>query len=90
MQDFLWRFFPNVAAKAADKKSHDPYCTYADVGLQLFTSSLFLAAAFAGLAGSTSTRCSSVQSGTIKTKSSPRECLVCRHLVMVRCRKGVL
>lgn len=59
MQNFLERFFPRVAAQSADhaaNASSDAYCTYTDVNLQLFTSSLFLAAAFAGLAGSYSTR----------------------------------
>lgn len=58
MDNFLQKFFPNVAQQAqthTDQKT-DAYCTYSDIRLQLFTSSLFLAAAFAGLAGSFTTR----------------------------------
>ena len=61
MPNFLARFFPHVAAQSAahaSNASSNAYCTYTDANLQLFTSSLFLAAAFAGLAGSFSTRCS--------------------------------
>jgi hypothetical protein len=60
MDNFLQRFFPEVAAQSsahASNASSDAYCTYTNPYLQLFTSSLFLAAAFAGLAGSYSTRC---------------------------------
>ena len=59
MDNFLLRFFPKVAAQAASgsSTSTDAYCTYSDQNLQAFTSSLFLAAAFAGLLGSFSTRC---------------------------------
>ena len=58
MDNFLEKFFPHVAAqaKAGNETGGDAYCTYSDTGLQLFTSSLFLAAAFAGLAGSWTTR----------------------------------
>lgn len=58
MDNFLVRFFPKVAeqAKMGSSTSTDAYCTYSDQNLQAFTSSLFLAAAFAGLAGSYSTR----------------------------------
>ena len=59
MDNFLLRFFPRVAAqaKSGSSTSTDAYCTYSDQNLQAFTSSLFLAAAFAGLAGSYFTRC---------------------------------
>lgn len=59
MDNFLEKFFPHVAAQAKSDSGSgtDAYCTYSDTGLQLFTSSLFLAAAFAGLAGSYTTRC---------------------------------
>lgn len=59
MDNFLEKFFPVVAeqAKAHSDVKTDAYCTYSNIDLQLFTSSLFLAAAFAGLAGSFTTRC---------------------------------
>ncbi len=58
MDSFLQRFFPHVAAQAKHgaEEGADAYCTYSDIGLQMFTSSLFLAAAFAGLLGSYTTR----------------------------------
>ena len=58
MVPFLRLFFPTVAAQvlSGGSTSTNAYCTYADQGLQAFTSSLFLAAAFAALAGSWSTR----------------------------------
>ncbi|BDA43832.1 Sugar transport protein MST3 [Coccomyxa sp. Obi] len=65
MDNFLQKFFPHVAAQAEHgaEEGADAYCTYSDVGLQMFTSSLFLAAAFAGLVGSYTTR----KWGRIKT-----------------------
>jgi MFS family permease len=45
-------FFPHMAAHAASAKASDPFCKYDDHMLQLFTSSLFLAAAIAAMFGS--------------------------------------
>ncbi len=75
MDSFLKRFFPHVAAQeeAGSSSGGDAYCTYSDVGLQLFTSSLFLAAAFAGLAGSFTTRCSPP---SLIVAAAPHACLI--------------
>ena len=54
-QNFLERFFPAVANKT-ENHSGDKWCTYNDAGLQMFTSSLFLAACVAGLVASPITR----------------------------------
>ena len=54
-QTFLERFFPAVANKT-ESHSGDKWCTYNDAGLQMFTSSLFLAACVAGLVASPITR----------------------------------
>lgn len=51
MDDFLEKFFPHVYAKKHLVKE-DNYCKYADHGLQLFTSSLYLAAIVSSLIAS--------------------------------------
>ena len=43
MDDFLQKFFPKVYVKKHEVKE-DNYCKFDDQGLQLFTSSLYLAA----------------------------------------------
>lgn len=55
MDNFLKLFFPKVASQT-EGGSADKWCTYNDAGLQMFTSSLFLAACVAGLAASPITR----------------------------------
>ena len=55
MDNFLQLFFPHVASKT-EGGSADKWCTYNDAGLQMFTSSLFLAACIAGLVASPITR----------------------------------
>ncbi len=55
MDNFLQLFFPKVA-RQTEGGSADKWCTYNDAGLQMFTSSLFLAACIAGLAASPITR----------------------------------
>jgi hypothetical protein len=59
MDSFLEKFFPEVALQSqahASGEQTDAYCTYANINLQLFTSSLFLAAAVSGILGSFTTR----------------------------------
>jgi sugar porter (SP) family MFS transporter len=54
---FLEKFFPAVArATEAGVDANSAYCKYDNQGLQLFTSSLFLAGAFASLVASFTTR----------------------------------
>lgn len=54
---FLEKFFPVVArATEAGVDANSAYCKYDNQGLQLFTSSLFLAGAFASLIASYTTR----------------------------------
>ena len=55
MDNFLRRFFPHVASQTESGHA-DKWCTYNDAGLQMFTSSLFLAACIAGLVASPITR----------------------------------
>ena len=55
MDNFLQLFFPEVASQS-QSGSADKWCTYNNAGLQMFTSSLFLAACIAGLAASPITR----------------------------------
>ena len=55
MENFLRLFFPHVATQS-EEGSTNKWCTYNDAGLQMFTSSLFLAACLAGLAASPITR----------------------------------
>ncbi|KAL2487007.1 Sugar transport protein 13 [Abeliophyllum distichum] len=43
MDDFLKKFFPVVFRKAKEKGANSNYCKYDNQGLQLFTSSLYLA-----------------------------------------------
>ncbi|KAL2508880.1 Sugar transport protein 13 [Forsythia ovata] len=43
MDDFLKKFFPVVYRKAKEKGANSNYCKYDNQGLQLFTSSLYLA-----------------------------------------------
>ncbi|XXG64162.1 hypothetical protein AAC387_Pa05g2189 [Persea americana] len=51
MDDFLEKFFPHVFAKKHIAKENN-YCKYDDQGLQLFTSSLYLAAIVSSLLAS--------------------------------------
>lgn len=52
MPAFLETFFPNVIAakERASAQVSSPYCQFDDMVLQLWTSSMFLAGAFAGIA----------------------------------------
>lgn len=52
----LQEFFPNVIAakESASAMTSSPYCQFDDMILQLWTSSMFLAGAFAGKKNSTS------------------------------------
>lgn len=56
MNDFLEKFFPAVYRKKNEIKDNDPYCKYDNQGLQLFTSSLYLAGLVATFFASYSTR----------------------------------
>jgi MFS family permease len=59
MDDFLREFFPAVLEKKTrtrEVKETSNYCKYDDQGLQLFTSSLYLAALVATLLASYTTR----------------------------------
>ncbi|XP_077254185.1 sugar transport protein MST4-like [Tasmannia lanceolata] len=57
MPDFLSKFFPVVYNRVEDKKAHDSnYCKYDNQGLQLFTSSLYLAGLTATFFASYTTR----------------------------------
>ncbi|KAI3830605.1 hypothetical protein MKX03_016437 [Papaver bracteatum] len=51
MDDFLLKFFPHVYAKKLRAKENN-YCKFDDQFVQLFTSSLYLAALFASFVGS--------------------------------------
>lgn len=51
MDDFLIKFFPTVYERKLHAKE-DNYCKYDDQSLQLFTSSLYLAALFSSFAAS--------------------------------------
>ena len=66
MPDFLAKFFPDIAA--AQQAGPVPsaarqvqYCLFDDQGLQLFTSSLYLAGTASTLAGSYTSRCGVVR-----------------------------
>lgn len=50
MPTFLETFFPSVIAakERASAQTSSPYCQFDDMILQLWTSSMFLAGAFAG------------------------------------------
>ncbi|CAN0903413.1 Sugar transport protein 1 [Linum grandiflorum] len=52
MGPFLRKFFPKVYAKQAANKSRNQYCKFDDVGLTMFTSSLYLAALASSLVAS--------------------------------------
>lgn len=56
MDDFLKKFFPAVHEKAQDPGLNSNYCKYDDQGLQLFTSSLYLAGLTATFFASYTTR----------------------------------
>ncbi len=57
MPAFLEKFFPNVYHHTQDAGHGDSaYCKYNNQGLQLFTSCLFIAAAFSSLVGGYTTR----------------------------------
>lgn len=62
MPDFLAKFFPDIAAAqqagpAPSAARQVQYCLFDDQGLQLFTSSLYLAGTASTLAGSYTSRC---------------------------------
>ncbi|EFJ22412.1 hypothetical protein SELMODRAFT_416699 [Selaginella moellendorffii] len=54
MDDFLIKFFPTVYVRKHAAHENN-YCKYDNQGLQAFTSSLYLAALFAGREGTTGT-----------------------------------
>nr|ADJ68005.1 putative hexose transporter [Manihot esculenta]ADJ68006.1 putative hexose transporter 2 [Manihot esculenta] len=56
MPDFLKKFFPTVYDKTQDPTINSNYCKYANQGLQLFTSSLYLAGLVATFFASYTTR----------------------------------
>lgn len=56
MPDFLKKFFPVVYKRSQEKGLDSNYCKYNNEGLQLFTSSLYLAALLATLFASHTTR----------------------------------
>lgn len=56
MPQFLKKFFPVVYKKTQEKGIESNYCKYDNQGLQLFTSSLYLAALTATFAASHTTR----------------------------------
>ncbi|WCJ23727.1 Sugar transport protein 13 [Euphorbia peplus] len=56
MPDFLEKFFPVVYRKTLDKGINSNYCKYDNQGLQLFTSSLYLAGLVATFFASYTTR----------------------------------
>jgi MFS family permease len=56
MPSFLNKFFPAVYSKTQDKNLNSNYCKYDDQGLQLFTSSLYLAGLIATFFASYTTR----------------------------------
>lgn len=57
MDDFLIKFFPHVYKKKHSGNLHEShYCKYNDPGLQLFTSSLYLAGLVATFFASHTTR----------------------------------
>ena len=56
MPDFLKKFFPVVYKRTQEKGLDSNYCKYDNQGLQLFTSSLYLAALIATFGASYTTR----------------------------------
>lgn len=57
MEEFLTKFFPQVLRTINEKSAHDTqYCKYDNQLLQLFTSSLYIAALVASFFASTVTR----------------------------------
>lgn len=56
MPDFLKKFFPVVYKRSQEKGLDSNYCKYNNEGLQLFTSSLYLAALIATFFASHTTR----------------------------------
>lgn len=56
MPDFLKKFFPVVYKKTQEGEEHSNYCKYDNQGLQLFTSSLYLAGLTATFFASYTTR----------------------------------
>jgi len=56
MPDFLKKFFPVVYRKSTETGIESNYCQYDNQGLQLFTSSLYLAGLIATFAASYTTR----------------------------------
>lgn len=56
MPEFLKKFLPVVYKKTQQKELDSNYCKYDNQGLQLFTSSLYLAALTSTLAASYTTR----------------------------------
>lgn len=56
MPDFLRKFFPVVYRKTEDTTNNSYYCQYDNQGLQLFTSSLYLAGLIATFFASYTTR----------------------------------
>ncbi|KAH7653817.1 Sugar/inositol transporter protein [Dioscorea alata] len=56
MDDFLFKFFPKVYRKKQEKNLESNYCKYDNQGLQLFTSSLYLAGLTATFFASYTTR----------------------------------
>lgn len=56
MPDFLEKFFPVVYKRTQEKELDSNYCKYDNQGLQLFTSSLYLAALIATFVASYTTR----------------------------------
>lgn len=62
MPAFLAKFFPDVYHHTQNPGRGDSaYCKYNNQGLQLFTSCLFIAAAFSSLVGGYTTRCAALQ-----------------------------
>ena len=58
MPAFLEKFFPDVYHHTQNPgHGGSAYCKYNNQGLQLFTSCLFIAAAFSSLVGGYTTRC---------------------------------
>lgn len=56
MPSFLQRFFPEVYIRTQQHGEESNYCKYDNQNLQLFTSSLYLAALVAAMVASTITR----------------------------------
>ena len=56
MGDFLQKFYPTVYEAEQGRHLYDNYCKYDNAVLQLYTSSLYMAALLATLAAGTVTR----------------------------------